>query len=284
MDPPKINPSQSIKLDSATPITKSPAETCWKMLGLPEISCQPVPGFPVKGRVLLSVRYFFFFLISFWWASYWVFSYLERKVNFLIAVSNKNPPSLQRSSCFHFFPAVAFTLDIQPTQQVLIWHSIKSLSCQSPAVSIAQCFRNLHLTSIHTTMSVGYSYYWVALQLDMKGHKVNENSIKALLAFSEFIEPCSELNISFSIFLFNSQYPELEAAETILHRSCFSGEDIISEGMEGFDFAGNCLRVWGFFLWVCVGFILDCMYLTTVPSRSVGVCMGMISYTTLCSS
>lgn len=50
------------------------------------------------------------------------------------------------------------------------------------------------------TGSVGFSYRWVALQLYMKGHKVNENSIKTLLAFTEITKPCSELNISFSFF------------------------------------------------------------------------------------
>lgn len=28
----------------------------------------------------------------------------------------------------------------------------------------------------------------------------------------------------------------------------FSGEDVISEGIEGFDFEGDCLRIWGFYV------------------------------------
>lgn len=56
----------------------------------------------------------------------------------------------------------------------------------------------------------------------MKGHKVNENSIKTQLAFSEITKTCSELNISFRIFFFfNSQYPEPETAETIPSKSLF---------------------------------------------------------------
>lgn len=155
-----------------------------------------------QGFALCQV--FIFFLISFWWASYWVLATYRGKLIFLIAVSNQKKKShhFRDLLAFFFFPAVAFTLDIQPTQQVLIWHSIKSLSCQSPAVSIAQCFQNLHLASIHMTISVGFSYHWVALQLYMKGHKVNENSIKTLLAFSEITKPCSELNIGFSIIFF----------------------------------------------------------------------------------
>lgn len=90
-------------------------------------------------------------------------------------------------------------------------------------MSIAQCFQNLHLASIHMTISVGFSYHWVALQPYMKGHKVNENSIKTLLAFSEITKPYSELNISFSVvfFFFNSLYPEPEKAETVLSLSPF---------------------------------------------------------------
>lgn len=160
---------------------------------------------------------------------------------------NQNKPTNQKHHfrdllAFIFFPAVAFTLDIQPTQQVLIRHSIKSFSCQSPAVSVAQCFQNLHTASIHRTLSVGLSYHWVALQLYMKGHKVNENSIKTLLAFSEITKPCSELNISFSFsFFFNSQYPE--PATAFLFFGPFWGVDVILEAIKGFDFEEDYLRV-----------------------------------------
>lgn len=131
-----------------------------------------------------------------------------RKLIFLIVVSNqrekikKKPLITSESFLLSFIPAVAFALDIQPPQQVLRWRSIKSLSCQSPAVSITQCFQNLHLASIHMTLLVGLSYHWVARQLYMKGHKVNENSIKTRLAFSEITKTCSQLNISFIILFF----------------------------------------------------------------------------------
>lgn len=187
---------------------------CWiffKSLGLLEIFYQPVSDLPVKGRVLLSVRFFFLHLNLLWWASYWVFSYLQSKVNFFNCSFQKKKKKKKRRHFRHLF-AFIFSCccfyswhSAYSTSPNMTLHKIFILS--KPCCERCPVLQNLHLASIHATISVGFSYHWVALQLYMKGHKVNENSIKTLLTFSEITKPHSQLNITFSIFVFKLTVP-----------------------------------------------------------------------------
>jgi len=93
---------------------------CWKSLGLPEIFCQPVSGFPVKGRVLLSVRFLFFFKSPFDKLPIGFLATYRAKLIFFYYSFQQKKNITSEIFLLSFFPAVAFTLDIQPTLQVLI--------------------------------------------------------------------------------------------------------------------------------------------------------------------